>query len=106
MISSTVEQVVMEMKSFPFTMITILCLVGVSIHSSINHASAGEVQAISDQVDRVLTLQIAESIRNLHRQRCSANDAEARRTLARTIDDLQAEYRRLTGARYPLTACG
>ena len=106
MIASTAEQIIKELKELPFTMIAVLSLIAFAVFANNTHANAGEVKHLTEQVSKVLTLQMAESLRNLQVQLCSTENHEARRTLSRTIDDLQTEYRRLTGARYPLTACG
>lgn len=112
MIGTAVEQMVNEMRAFPFTMIIILALVGYAVYASQNHARAEDIQQLSQQVakntstaNKILKLQIAQSLRSLHEQRCKSEDRDTRRTLARTIEELQDDYKELDGARYPLPAC-
>jgi hypothetical protein len=112
MIGATVEQLVTELKTMPFTLLTVLSLMGFAGYAAANHADAGEIKQLSEKIDKntqtinqVLTLQIAESLRNLQQQRCSIDDTNAQRTLSNTIEDLQSNYRRLTGSRYPLREC-
>jgi hypothetical protein len=101
-----------EMRSHPFTLVTVLALVVFAIYTNSTHANSGEIQELSKKVvdntgkiDKVLMLQIAESLRNLQNQKCATDDHEAQRVLDQTIDDLQAEYRSITGERYPLQGC-
>jgi len=112
MIGSVAEQIVGEMRSHPFTLLVVLALLAFAAYAHQNHASGSEIQKISEQVgdntkkiDKVLQLAIAESLRNLQNQLCSAEHHESERTLQKTIDELQAEYRSITGERYPLQAC-
>lgn len=112
MITTVTEQIVGEMRSHPFTLLTVLCLVGFSVYAYSTHASATEIGELSrkvaqntDKIDKVLILQLAESLRNLQRQRCAEDEADHLRTLEATIDELQAEYRRIVGERYPLQRC-
>lgn len=112
MIGSVTEQIVGEMRSHPFTLLVVLALLAFAVYAHENHASGSEIKNISEQVgdntkkiDKVLQLAIAESLRNLRIQLCEAEDHEAKRTLQKTIDDLQTEYRTITGERYPLQAC-
>lgn len=112
MITTAVEQLVIELKTMPYTMLVMIALLGYAGYSYLNHASAGDIQKIAEKVDKntesinqVLILQLSESLRNLQRQRCATDDRDARRTLSRTIDDLQSNYRRLTGERFPLQSC-
>lgn len=113
MITTAVEQVINEMKAFPFTMITVLCLVGFSVYSFNTFADAGEIRDLSAKVaensrmaNKILKLQIGEALRSLHEQLCKEDDRAARRTLLQTIDELQDDYKRIDGARYPLKPCG
>lgn len=112
MIATAVEKMVYELKTMPFTLLTVLALVAFSVYAYNTHASAGEIQELAAKVDsntrsinQVLTLQIAEALRSLQVQLCLSKDHEAQRTLAATIEDLQVDYRQLTGSRYPLRDC-
>ncbi len=61
------------------------------------YAAAADVQII-------LELQYAETIRNLHRQICSIKPAR-NDTLENALEDYQRRYSELTGRRYPLPGC-
>ena len=61
------------------------------------YAAAADVQII-------LELQYAETIRNLHMQICSIRPTR-NATLENTLEDYQRRYDALTGHRYPLPAC-
>jgi hypothetical protein len=104
-IGSAATQLIKELRELPFTLVAVLSLIMFAFYADTTYAVATDVRQLSEQVEKVLTLQIAESLRNLQRQYCSTDDPESRRTLSRTIDTLQNDYRHLTGARYPLTGC-
>jgi len=111
-VPAIIEQLVNELRTMPFTLLTVLSLVLFAVYSNNNFASASEIKELSqkvsensDIIEQVLQLQIAESLRNLQLQKCQTEDTVAERTLSRTIEDLQASYRRLTGSRYPLREC-
>ena len=60
--------------------------------------------AAAQDVQIILELQYAETIRNLHRQICEMlPDRNA--TLENTLEDYQRRYAELNGRRYPLTPC-
>ena len=112
MITTAVEKLVFELKTMPFTLLTVLALVGFAVYAFENHADAQDIHVLAEKVDknsksidRVLILQIAESLRNLQIQRCELDDVEGKRTLSHTIEALQDDYRLLTGSRYPLRDC-
>lgn len=104
MISSFVEQVVNEMKSHPFTLTTVLALILFAAYAQYTHASSDEVIQLSSKVERVLILQIGESIRSLNNQMCEV-EGHQKEILLQTIDDLQQDYIKLTGTRYPTAPC-
>lgn len=99
------EQIVSEMKAHPFTMIAVVALLAFAVYAQSGHARASEVSKLREQVDRVLVLQLGESIRSLSRQICELPEGSTKRDLVRTRDDLQEDYRELTGARYPVQSC-
>lgn len=106
-----IQQLISELKALPFTMVTVLGLVGFAVYAYQTHASAAEIGELAKKVDqnttsieKVLVLQIADNLRSLQAQRCAAN-GDNERTLSRTIEELQSDYRRLTGSRYPLREC-
>lgn len=112
MITDAIEKLVFELKTMPYTMLTLIALVLFSVYGFNTYASAGEIKDLSGKVDRntssieqVLMLQLAEALRSLQTQLCRADDHEAEKTLSSTIEDLQADYRQLTGSRYPLRDC-
>jgi len=107
-----VQQLVNELKTMPFTLLIVLSLVLYSFYGHYNYANAADIQQLSTKVDKnseavekVLQLQLSEALRNLQLQRCITADDQAERTLSNTIEDLQEDYRRLTGSRYPLREC-
>lgn len=104
MIASLAEQVVIEMKGHPFTMIAVLALIGYGVFTSLTHASNSNVTDIESKIDRVLILQLGESIRNLARQVCVA-EGENKRILQQTVEDLQQDYIEIAGQRYPVVPC-
>ena len=60
--------------------------------------------AAAQDVQIILELQYAETIRNLHQQICSIRPAR-NPTLENTLEDYQRRYEDLTGHRYPLPGC-
>ena len=60
--------------------------------------------AASVDVQIILELQYAETIRNLHLQICNIRPAR-NATLENTLEDSQRRYESLTGHRYPLQRC-
>lgn len=60
--------------------------------------------AANHDVQIILELQYAETIRNLHQQICAIRPAR-NPTLANTLEDYQRRYAELTGRRYPLPHC-
>ena len=60
--------------------------------------------AASRDVQIILELQYAETIRNLHQQICSIQP-ERNATLENTLEDYQRRYDELTDRRYPLPSC-
>ena len=60
--------------------------------------------AASRDVQIILELQYAETIRNLHQHICSIKP-ERNATLENTLEDYQRRYDELTGRRFPLESC-
>ncbi len=60
--------------------------------------------AASQDVQIILELQYAETIRNLHLQICASKPAR-NATLENALEDYQRRYADLTGRRYPLPSC-
>ena len=60
--------------------------------------------AASRDVQIILELQYAETIRNLHLQLCSIRP-DRNATLENTLEDYQRRYEELTGHRYPVHSC-
>ena len=60
--------------------------------------------AYAADVDFLLQLQLAAEIRNLYAQMCALPPAQ-RRSLENILEDYQIRYEKLTGNRYPSTAC-
>lgn len=67
-------------------------------------ALASDVNDLKRTADLSARLQLANEIRIQARARCSVTDA-ARDGIERYIESLQAEYERITGARYPEPRC-
>lgn len=113
MISAPVEQIVKEMKSHPFTLLTVLGLICFAIWGWSAYARASDVSEVKTQVetnggkiDRVLKLQLAEAIRGMQRQICGTADEAIRDQLRVTLDSLQQDYSDINeGTRYPVTRC-
>ncbi len=59
--------------------------------------------AAQSDVQVILELQYAETIRNLHRQICATPQRNP--TLENTLEDYQRRYADLAGRRYPLPPC-
>ena len=60
--------------------------------------------AAQQDVQIILELQYAETIRNLHLQICAMRP-QRNTTLENALEDYQHRYAELTGHRYPLPAC-
>ncbi len=60
--------------------------------------------AAAQDVQIILELQYAETIRNLHLQLCTIRP-KRNATLENTLEDYQRRYAELTGQRYPLPNC-
>ena len=70
----------------------------------LQYASAAETRQNSVKIDRILKLQIAQTLRDLREQECRANGNI--RLIQDTIEDYQEEYKNLNqGKRYPLPSC-
>ena len=67
------------------------------------YASAAELQEQSKKIDRLLTISLAQTIRDLRKEECRADGNK--RTLQNTIEEYQEQYREITGQRYPLPPC-
>jgi len=98
-----VEQLVKELKEHPFTLLIVLGLVGYAFFTSTNHASASELEKQSSKLDKLLTLNVAATIRDLRKEQCDANGNAG--LLDDTIESYQQQYIEITGKRYPLPPC-
>jgi hypothetical protein len=112
MLKTPIDQLISELKNTPYTLIVVifLCgtvtwLVNTSATASDLQSLAGRVDAYGAKIDRVLSLQIAETIRTTHNQYCKENDHSVRSDLQRTIDTLQADYAAITTSFYPVVRC-
>lgn len=94
-----------EMKAHPITMVVVFLLVGSAGLAQTQFARASDLKKLQTQVERVLILQLAESIRSLQIQVCLTPDGQTKRVLRRTLDDVQQDYTELTGERYPVQPC-
>lgn len=77
----------------------------------LGNATAGRVgikgygaYAAAHDVQEILELQYAETIRDLHLQICLARPTR-NATLENALEDYQRRYEKLTGHRYPLSPC-
>lgn len=117
MFSAGMQQIVKEMKSHPFTLLAVLGLLCFSVWGYASYAMASDVTASFEQVkiqvqanntkiDRVLKLQLAEAIRFISSQICTAPNDRVRRDLERTRDQLQEQYTEVSdGQRYVIPPC-
>lgn len=99
------EQIVREMKDRPYTMIAVLSLLAFAGFAQNNHATATDIEKLDRKVDRVMALQLGESIRSVSRQICEATREANRRDLRDALERLQHDYREITGERYPVQPC-
>lgn len=83
--------------------VIVILLVGNAVSGRGFFIGYGAYAAQAD-VQIILELQYAETIRNLHLQLCSIRP-ERNDTLENTLEDYQRRYAALTGQRYPLPAC-
>lgn len=112
MLAGAIEQIVNEMKRHPFTMLVVIGLLAYAFFSNATYATEQDVKQLvakidtnNSRIERVLTLQIAESLRTLQKQLCAANTGLETDALQRTIETLQSDYISLTRSRYPLQSC-
>lgn len=117
------DQLIVELKTQPYTLLSILVLFflvgwGLKTHAEsdtvaeakrelraeITEATA-KIAGNGRKIDRVLLLQFAEAIRGQQRQICSTEDEAIRTTLQTTLDNLQAEYVAISGSYYPVSPC-
>ncbi len=84
-----------------FIVVILLLVNGVAGRGLMGGYGAYAAQA---DVQIILELQYAETIRNLHRQICEIRPAR-NPTLENALDDYQRRYADLTGRRYPLPSC-
>jgi hypothetical protein len=69
-------------------------------------AESREAQKEAQKVQaRILQSQLSAQLRDLHRLKCSTQDDHVRMRMERDIEEVQQEYRELSGERYPLPAC-
>ena len=107
------SELVNEMKDRPYTMMTILALMFAVPYLWYTSASAGDLQKLETKFDkalaaeakktnRILSLQIAESIRAQQKVVCEDPDNQANQTI---LENLQTEYKDVVGERYPARRC-
>ena len=83
-----------------FVVVLLLIVNGIAGRGLIGYGA----YAAQADVQIILELQYAETIRNLHRQICASLPAR-NATLENTLEDYQRRYKDLTGRRYPLPSC-
>ncbi len=84
-----------------FIVVLVLLVNGVAGRGLVGGYGAYAAQA---DVQIILELQYAETIRNLHLQICSMRPSR-NPTLENALEDYQRRYKDLTGRRYPLSSC-
>lgn len=86
--------------------IIVLCVVLLLTNATAGRIGIGGYGAYAAQQDVqiILELQYAETIRNLHLQLCTIMP-NRNATLENTLEDYQRRYEQLTGHRYPLPGC-
>lgn len=67
------------------------------------YASESALVSQGSKIDRLLTLQIATTLRDLKQEECRANGSKA--VIQEAIEGYQQQYIEIAGARYPLTRC-
>ena len=55
------------------------------------------------KIDRLLILQIAQTLRDLKKEECRSNGNKY--VILRTIEEYQQQYIEISGSRYPLSQC-
>ena len=116
-----VERLVDELKSKPFSMLTMAVLIAFAGYAYATHATAADIETLKTELvelakevddqgkklDRVLLMQTTDAIRTTAEQLCATSNDTQRRALNAVIDNLQADYRDLAGSRdnYPIAPC-
>ena len=85
--------------------VTMLCLNGFAgrgiLYDGMGaYASETALTKQGEKIDRVLVLQTASTLRDLKREECVANGSKA--AIQAAIEEIQQDYIKLTGTRYPL----
>lgn len=104
------------MKAHPFTMLAVLGALFAAGYGWVEYARASDVDdkiaALETKVDangtainRVLTLQLAESIRSQQRQICATASALQRQQLQTTLDNLLEDYEDVSGRTFQTPTC-
>lgn len=68
-------------------------------------ARAADVDQLQKRVDISAQLNLATEIRIQVRTRCQVPDQASKDSITRYIDDLQRQYKEITGDRYPEASC-
>jgi len=68
-------------------------------------ARASDVEKLQKRVDISAQLSLAAEIRAQVHARCVVTDQSTKEAITRYIDDLQRQYREITGDRYPEGQC-
>lgn len=111
-VTSTIVGMLEEMNGKPVTTFVLLCLTGAAIYTWNTHAKAEDIEEVKQQVvqnqksiQKLLVLQLADNLRTLHIEQCASETLQRRIDLAEAIDNLQVDYRELTGDEYELGPC-
>lgn len=118
------DKLVSELRSTPYTMLTLFALCAFALWGYSKFALAADVETIRTEVrheissvtvavtanatsiNKVLKLQYAEAIRGQHRQFCGSDDDAYRESVQVLIDSLQENYKALNkNVAYPLPGC-
>ena len=90
----------------PWRWAIVICVILLLANASAGRGFLGGYggYAAAQDVQIILELQYAETIRNLHLQLCTIRP-DRNATLENTLEDYQRRYEELTGHRYPLHGC-
>jgi len=112
MMQTVTETLVDELKSRPFTLLTLLALIASAWYAHSEHAWAKDVDGVAKHVskiesklDKLLVINITTAIQERRREFCSTNDEGLRRLLSESINELRESYREITGEVYILESC-
>ena len=106
------DQLWSELKNSPATLIVICGLIGFCYWSFYNQARAEsvekvqlEVSEVKVSVDRILSIQLTEIIQSLRVQWCEETDVMRKQSIAKTLNNMQEDYKKLNKEFLKLEPC-